>query len=324
MHKLRILALLAVILAAGGALTASPAGAKVAGVNGLIAFARYDPTLKDTVTYIANPDGTHLRLLFPGKPTALPHWSPNGRELALQTGLNNPCPPCAQTTIILNPDTRSYRMLLPPDPNLSTGCSLWSPDATRFACEVGSPDGSRNGVYTIRTSDGRGLKQITSNPGGRDVPIDYSPSGKQLVFGRLSQNQNGTCTKHDALYVVNLDGSGLHRVTPGGFCDDNGSWSPNGKEIAFVTDSGSIYVVHPDGTGLKKIVLATAAPAYAGDVTWSPDGKRIAFLFSRGPRARIREGIATANANGTNVRRITASPTFDHETDWGTHPLTGG
>lgn len=311
------------VLAATSAL---PAGAKVAGANGLIAFARYDPTLQDTVTYVANPDGSHPQLLFPGMQTSAPHWSPDGSKLALQAGFDNLCPPCAASTIILNPDTGRYRVLSPPDPNLSTNCSLWSPDATQFACEVGSNDGSRNGVYTIRTSDGLGLTQITSNPGGNDVPIDYSPDGKQLVFGRLGQDH--ACTTKNALYVVNLEDRSLHKITPGGFCDDDGSWSPDGKEIAFVTDSGSIFVVHPDGTGLTKIPLAGNSRSFAGDVTWSPDGRKLAFILSTftgppsgGPNAGFQEGIATANADGTNVRQVTISPTSDHETDWGTHPL---
>jgi Tol biopolymer transport system component len=143
--------------------------------------------------------------------------------------------------------------------------------------------------------------------------------------------------------------------TKGGFCDDDGSWSPNGNEIAFATTTsvtcpspgipptpptrrgcrqgGKLFVVHPDGTGLTKVPLGTDSRAFAGDVSWSPDGTKIAFLLNTpvgtpdgGPSSNFQEGIATANADGTDVQQITTAPTapdflFDHEADWGPHPL---
>src|SRR5437867_1899507 len=111
----RLVALVAVVgLSCLGLVSAgTAAGAKVVGANGQITFARFDPNVGDTVTFIANADGTGLRALFPGVQTGLPRWSPDGSRLAIQAGLDNPCPPCAASTIILNPDTGSYRILSP-------------------------------------------------------------------------------------------------------------------------------------------------------------------------------------------------------------------
>jgi Tol biopolymer transport system component len=318
------LALLAAAVAIALAAVAGSAEGKASGSNGQIVFSRYDPSIGDTVSYTANPDGSHLQPLFPGMQTAAPHWSPNGSELALVAGLNNPCPPCAGSTIILNPDTGSYRVLSPPDPNLGTGCPIWSPDAKLFACDGGSEDGSRNGIYTIQTSDGEGLTQITSNPGGEDVPIDYSPDGSQLVFGRLGQDH--ACGHANALYVVNADGSDLHQITPGGFCDDDGSWSPDGTKIVF-EHFGSLYIVHPNGTGLKKLPLRTgsATTAFSAfDASWSPDGSKLIFsLNTKTAAGSGQEGIATANADGSNVQQATIAPpgSRDSSADWGSHAL---
>src|SRR5919109_664249 len=229
-------------------LVALPVEAKVPGSNGLIAFVRSDNNTQIDTTYVVNPDGTHPKRLMVG---SNPHWSPNGSLLAIATPYKGSC--CAAATTILNPDTGQTRVLKPPDPSIASSCTLWSPDATHFACGLENDQNpSVNGVYTIRTSDGRGLTQIT-HPGPMiDVPIDYSPDGKQIVFDRQDPFAQG-CTRTSALYVVNVDGSGLHQITPGGFCDDDGSWSPDGSEIAFEHDSGrssSLVVVHPDGTGL--------------------------------------------------------------------------
>jgi Tol biopolymer transport system component len=296
--------------------------AKISGSNGEIVFAREDPNLGDTVTYIVNPDGSKLQAIFPGQVTGAPHWSPDGSLLAFLTPDDNPCPPCAASTVILNPDTGSYRVLSPPDPNLASGCSIWSPDAKRFACEVGSDDGSRNGMYTIRTSDGLGLTQVTSIPEGDDIPIDYSPNGKRIVFGRT--DPNGPRGRNQALFVVNVNGSGLHRITPWGWSDDDGNWAPDGSKIVF-EHFGSLFTVHPDGSGRSKISLklrgsTTAFTAF--DPGWSPDGTKLVFSLNvQGPAGTVQEGIGTANGDGSDVQMITSSPTRDHKADWGPHPL---
>jgi Tol biopolymer transport system component len=311
-----------VVLACCGALFSLLGGgsarAVVPGANGLIAFVRSDFNTGIDTTYVVNPDGTHQKLVLAGAYN--PYWSPDGRFLAMQTPYNGGCPPCSSTTI-LNPDTGRTRVLSPPDSNLATGCSLWSPDALHFACSGENDNNpSLNGIYTIRTKDGGGLTRITNAGGGGlvDIPIDYSPDGTRLVFGRVSFEDH-SCTTRSALYVVNVDGSGLHRITPWGFCDDDGSWSPDGSEIAFASGNqfGRIYVVHPDGTGLMQIPIPANGGSGLGDVSWSPDGSKITFIG-----ASSGEGIYTANANGTDLQQVTNSGfAFDHEGAWGSHPL---
>ena len=328
MKKFVLAGLLAVAVMA---VLALPAGAKVGGPNGRIVFSRATPDFQDSNTYTMNPDGSDVQPLFPyGSGT--PRWSPDGTEVAVTTSLGAPCDPdCTIYTAIINPDTGNYRLINANEPPfVFPNCWIWSPDATHFACDGENDSGSANGLYTVRSSDGGGLTRLTDAGGMADIPIDYSPDGTQIVFGRVDAGDHH-CTTRSALYVVNVDGSGLHRITPWGFCDDDGSWSPDGSEIAFVKPDGSIFVVHPDGTGLAKIPLATHSRSFAGDVSWSPDGNKIGFILatptgppSGGPGASFQEGIATANADGSDVQQVTTTPTFDHETDWGPHPITGG
>ena len=73
--RLLVIVIAAAVVVTAGLVMHTRAQGKVSVHNGVIAFARYDPRIGDTVTYIVNRDGSHLRELFPGKQTGAPHWS---------------------------------------------------------------------------------------------------------------------------------------------------------------------------------------------------------------------------------------------------------
>ncbi len=312
MRKLIVLA--AALTTLGLAGISGPAQAKAPGPDGQIVFSRsLSSTTEDFAVVTVNPDGTHVQELTTGE---CPHWSPDGSLIATCGALDG------SAALIINPDTGSFRELTPPDLTLHLACPVWSPDAKRLACGQfdSATDPSRDGMYTVRSSDGGGLRRITSNPGGLDEPGDYSPDGSQIVFGRNDPARPANANR--ALFVVNLNGTGLHRITPwGSGSEADGSWSPNGNWILFDT-KGSLYVVHPDGTGLAKIPLTTSSLSRAFDPGWSPGGTKIVFaLFTRTSPGTEQEGIYTANADGTDVQQVTNAPIFDVHPDWGTHPL---
>jgi Tol biopolymer transport system component len=310
--------LTAVALCAGMALSASHAQAKVPGPNGRIAFSRYVQD-DNTVTYTVNPDGSHMQQLFPGF-SGGPRWSPDGSQVSLLAPCTDGEENCAAT--IVDPDTGTFRQFKRPDPDLETNCTGWSPDGTRLLCDsFGVTDPSRNGIYTILASDGRGLSRITSNPGGEDIPGDYAPDGKRLVFSRTDPSR--PTNANVALFVVNVDRTGLRRITPWGlpFWEDAGRWSPDGSTILF-DDQRSLFVVHPDGSGMAKIPLVTRGFSRLQNPNWSPDGTKIVVsLFKATSSGTGQAGIYTANADGSDLQQVTGSPTFDRDGDWGPHPL---
>jgi dipeptidyl aminopeptidase/acylaminoacyl peptidase len=226
------------------AVVGGSAQAKVSGSNGRIAFARYDPTLDDTVTYTANPDGSHVQPLLPGFISGLPRWSPDGSEVAVGASLGLDC--CPYSAVIINPDTGNFRTLAMQDPNVGTFCQIWSPDATRLACVGDSPDPSARGIYTIRSSDGGDLTRIT-NAGATggvdviDVPIDYSPDGTGLVKIPL---QTGSATT--------------------AFTAFDAAWSPDGTKLVFSlntkTSSGGtqegIGTANADGSNVQQVTIS--------------------------------------------------------------------
>jgi Tol biopolymer transport system component len=313
---MRKLIALVVGVAAITLLVTLPAGASPRGANGEIAFARNNPSLGDTQIYVVKPNGNGERLL---STTALesPRWSPDGRQLSA-------CCTDGGEAAIVNPDNGSYRVLPQADPALQLYCGPWSQTGDRLACEgFGQTDGTLNGIYTVRASDGGGLRRVTSTPNGDDIPGAWSPDGNRLVFGRLAS---------DALFVVNADGRGLKQITPDGSnLSSFGSWSPQGNEIVFSRHAtpdarSTLWVVRADGKGLHQIDVQPAdeCGGLSSDTTshaciepvWSPDGRKIAF--ARGANIDADGQIFTINPDGSGLTQVTTGP-GDQSPDWGTH-----
>jgi Tol biopolymer transport system component len=286
-----------------------PAQAQEPGPNGQIAFARENPALGDSQTYTINPDGSHEQLLHPGA-GEVPRWSPDGSKIA------EPANPT-----IYNADGSVYTTLPYPlpgfDPDTIFGCNVWSPDGMRLACEVlDDQHPERNGIYTFRLPAASDLVRVTTAPVD-DVPADYSPDGSRIAFVRYDPARPAAADH--ALFIVRTDGTGLRRLTAWGTSPAlTASWSPDGRWILFDAN-GRIFVIHPDGSGLRQIRIDTGGGRYfAQQPVWSPDGNKIAldlFLPQNGTL-----DIYTMNADGTGLTQVTASPTHDEFPDWGTHP----
>ncbi len=295
--------------------------------TGRIVFQRENPARGFAEIYTANPDGTGVEELFAQESMA-PGWSPDGTEIALF------CCDDGQAAHIIDAETGELRTLPPQDPGLETYCKgPWTPNGKRLTCETfGAKDRDRNGIYTIRASDGGGLKQITSIHGGTDIPGDYSPDGKQLVFVRFI---NANIEENDPLgiFVTNVEGTGLRRVTPKGMIIDDtgyaGSWSPDGDKILLVARTAeenhkAIYVVDARGGSPEQLPITPACGGPSSEAgqygcyspSWSPDGKKIVFTRSDGTI----ESIYAVNADGSGLAQVTDGE--DDAPDWGPTPTS--
>jgi Tol biopolymer transport system component len=311
-----------VVATAVVALGAGSAAAKPARTNGKIVVNVDNSVTGQEQVYTVNPDGTDMQFL--ANDAEAGRWSPDGAKISLI--------PNEGSGGYLNFDTGAFTDLgLPFDryPDLALFCGLWSPDGSRLACEgSGQTDGSLNGVYTVRASDGGDLQRVTFDPNGDDCPSDYSPNGKRLVITRASDTSYQIDT-------VKLDGTGLTQITPEGtdfdFC--SGSWSPQGNQIVFSahipdTDRSTIWVAHSDGSGLREIPVPGCGglrsdPTSIGcqNPVWSPDGRKL--MFERHfltPNNHFE--LYTVNADGSGLFQVTNTPNLDEAGgDWGTHPL---
>ena len=135
--------------------------------------------------------------------------------------------------------------------------------------------------------------------------VDYepavSPDGKSLAF---VSNRDGRFKLH----VMNLDGTGLRRLTDDAGADDNPAWSPDGSRIAFVSEAGGeadIFVIGADGQGRRRLTTARGPDLHP---EWSPDGRRLLFSSMRDSpdlAAPDRIDVYVMDADGRGQRRLT-------------------
>jgi len=142
-------------------------------------------------------------------------------------------------------------------------------------------------VYVIGL-DGEGNRFITEG----DQPV-WSPNTMQFVCKTCDGSKCG-------LFLMNADGSGRRKITEHAN-DQNASWSPDGKKIAFASDrdgNWEIYVMNADGSNQTRL---TDNPTTDALPVWLPDGGHIAFRSDRGGVW----SIYLMRADGTGVRKIT-------------------
>jgi TolB protein len=217
---------------------------------------------------------------------------------------------------------------------------MWSPDGRHIAFQrlsgplrpKGATVDTATAIYkdalVVTDGDGKHARTLVWRGPWRGDPQApaWSPDGKRLIFiGKyMTSKTNGSGCECRALYIVNANGTALHRILrpglrPGGRPD----WSPDGRTILFRThpsddSSGrgsNLFTIHPDGTGLHQLThFRPTARVLEG--SYSPDGTSIVFETSDGAIGGHPD-VFVMNAEGGNVRPITRTPNFETAADWG-------
>lgn len=186
-------------------------------------------------------------------------------------------------------------------------------------------DSQRTGARHVYRMDLDG-SHVTELTGGTSFQEQASVSsdGKTIAYEEYVDATNQDL----GLHVANADGSKPRAITPAGPANAKGgaseaNISPDGRWIAFarVVDFdggvGGLSLIHPDGTGLRKLTDDTLGAGYP---RWSPDGKRIMFSqFYFGSPGGFRTGpvwvveIATGKVTTLTDR---TDPGLAFEADW--------
>ena len=237
--------------------------------------------------WLVRADGGRLRRLTPG---AHPAWSPDGRRLAFfrvrgHLGL-----------MTIRRDGSGVRQLVDGAHSYGGEPPAWSADGDRIAYP------SQHDQLSVVRSDGRGAHPVANLESSLRGSYSWSPNGRRLAYVGIARA--GATVQHD-IYTVSFMGGGARRLTRTPDEDFAPQWSPDGRRIAFWSESGITRVVRADGSAPARRVTRGTSPS------WSPDSSKLAvvrgysmWVVRADGRQPRRVGRGTASASIVDARAV--------------------
>ncbi|MFN2590377.1 MAG: TolB family protein [Actinomycetota bacterium] len=298
-------AVLAVVL-----LVPAPAGAAFPGRNGLIAWTHPTSLTTDAEIFVMTPNGRRIRQLSHNEQNDFfPAWSADGRWVAFESAsatdvdvwvMNlagtvsqniSQMPGVADRGPAWSPDGEriafwrqhfdgtsgiwrmnadgSNQVRLTADANIDS-YPAWSPDG-RWIAFVSERDG--NPELYVMPPEGSPEIRLTRTPMVAEGNPNWSPDGRKLAFDACyaaSFPCPGTAPNYE-IFTVNVNGTGLRRLTNEPGIDFNPAWSPDGTEIVFRSDrTGFTHIWKMDADGTDETQLTTVDFTGGVDPDWQP------------------------------------------------------
>jgi Tol biopolymer transport system component len=212
--------------------------------------------------YSANRDGSDLKRLT--NDFALddhPAWSPDGKRIAFcSTRQPAATPGRAWNAIhVMNADGSDIKRISPTD--TADYSPAWAPKGDWIACASGSGASGGTDLHVMKP-DGGERKLVVKNGGWPAFAAD----GASLYFHRRHSDKWG-------IWRVNLDGSGLERVTP----EDVEAYTPrasaDGKWLVAAVKRSNHRQIERFDLAAKKFTPVTKEPADHWNPSIAPDGQ---------------------------------------------------
>jgi dipeptidyl aminopeptidase/acylaminoacyl peptidase len=207
----------------------------------------------------------------------------------------------------------------------------WSPDGKQIAFLSNRADEKKSQIYVIPT-DGGESRAVTSLKQGVAGGIAWSPDGKQIAFSAVTLEEARDPAKPyrvdrhvyrfdameylddavSSIYVVDVDGGAVRKVTDDRMHSGNPQWSPDGTEILFTT---SMYVdLHNTFYSRLRVVnlasgkIDTLVEDWSVSAAgWLPDGKRVVFNGVKyGESIGTKDDVWVLSRNGGTPENRTA------------------
>jgi len=303
--------------------------------------------------YVMSADGkTRTRITENDRKKWAPVWSPDGSKMACVSN---------GRICIVDVATGDLNELTEPTGYNRDTYPQWSLDGRRitFRRIIQESEHTYSGFEAwVMNADGTQQTALGGDAVSGGSDFRWSPDGTMIAFYGRMGNKSG-------LDIVDADGTNHRRLDAGrNFHGRGPSWSPDGSRVVFgtnrrvqevlgslegrlsgtskanaflvklaiVTTFSEIWVIAPDGSGLKCLVsfddsIGTNKIVWAeqlGNISpqWSPDGTRIAFLSSRDFRPREQHArlgradkpqycLYVMSVDGSNQRRLSSISSDD-------------
>jgi Tol biopolymer transport system component len=148
---------------------------------------------------------------------------------------------------------------------------VWSPDGKRILVTTAVKEKRMFLQYDLASGQASTFLVDHELLRGGMAYGDFSPDGRQLLFDSFGP-------QGELVGLSIYDWTSVRRIP-----ETEGArparWSPDGRRIAFVgnVQQGNIWLIRPDGTGLRKITHL-AAGEVAVSLSWAPNGRFIAYI----------------------------------------------
>jgi Tol biopolymer transport system component len=203
-------------------------------------------------------------------------------------------------------DDKSRTEKLPSFVPVYDSSPVWSPDGTKIVFIS-----NRNYLFSlyVMNADGSNARLVTDKVLEPAEPA-WSPDGGKIAFSAGIRGTIGMTKPSADIYAVNVDGSGLTKLTQDSGLNSSPAWSPDGKQIAFTSnreaEGQSRIWLNADG-GNQRILPNSQNDAgfYGGQPAWSPDGTKILFTAYQPCANQGAVSIFVTNADGGNSQLVT-------------------
>jgi serine/threonine protein kinase/Tol biopolymer transport system component len=209
-----------------------------------------------------DPSGKELGVLGDTGYYVNPSISPDGTKTAVERFEAN----LQVGDIWLYDNARNTASRFTYQPGLYTSLS-WSPDGSKLAFSTNRNSG--NGLY-VKSTTGSGGEDLLVQSSFFKAPLDWSPDGRLLVY--FEQVAAGNLQ----IFFYRFSDRRSIPFSNNRFNENFASFSPDGKRIAFMSDSSGrqeIYVRPISGSGIWQISTNGGFRP-----RWSRDGKRIYYI----------------------------------------------
>lgn len=178
------------------------------------------------------------------------------------------------------------------------------------------------------------LSQIPDSCNRQTIPPALLPpvltdTNQERLIATVVENRS----YESDIIIMDMAGTINKNVTNHPADDGAPKWSPDGKQIAFLSNRNGevhtwclgasdecmyqLFTIKPDGTDLKQITND-----WTFHFSWSPDSKQIVFLRavksdeSPYPNDPFLYEIYSVNSDGTNLRNLTNHPGLYNKPNW--------